>query len=146
MRVAFTYMKERLRQGLEFVASLPFTAFSTGVRKEIGKRDHWQCQADICFWERVTGKPARFQDGFMVEAAHYPHKHNGHVDEDSTNGRILCTVDHAIEELHRGNEGGARLLLSRGIYTWDYAKKHHKQVYYSVDKLKKLLEAQRHLA
>lgn len=139
-------MIERLRQLAQFAVSFPFTAFSTAARKEIGRRDKWECQADYCFWERVNGKPARFQDGYMVEAAHYPYKHNGHVDEDPTNGRILCTVDHAIEEIKRGNDKGAQLLLSHGIYTYDYCKKGHKQVYYNLVKLKKLIEAQRKLA
>lgn len=124
-------------------------AFTEQARKEIGKRDHWTCQGHVvgeeCFWEKVTGKPAKFQDGYMVTAAHYPDVHEqtgkGYCDDNIENGRMLCTMDHAVEEIERGNEKGARLVAQMGVYTWERAAKEHKQIYPQIEKLRILAKA-----
>lgn len=97
-------------------------AFSTQSRKEIGKRDWWTCQADVegttgCLTgQRVNGgHPVSFSEGFMVTAAHYDHTKNDQYDH-THNGRILCQMCHAYEELGRGNEWGANRMLELGIY------------------------------
>lgn len=84
-------------------------AFSTRVRKEIGRRDRWECQ-----WE--GGCDRSFKDGYMVQAAHYDHDKNNPDYDNPNNGRILCNLHHAKEELERGNEWGAQRILSSGIW------------------------------
>lgn len=97
-------------------AFLAFTAFDIQTRKEIGQRDKWTCQHEGCDRD--------FRSGYMVTAAHFPHKHQytgrGYHDNNPKNGRILCQLHHALEELDRGNPRGAQLVLNTGIYTHEY--------------------------
>ncbi len=105
------------------------TAFTISARKEIGRRDRWECQGreerECCMVES-TGKAARFQDGYYVTAAHYPEDHHhsgkGYHDTETAHGRILCTIDHALEEIGRDNEWGAKKLLEDGVYTRNHVK------------------------
>ena len=127
---------ERLLQviGLGITAGVVYEsskyAFTRSARKEIGARDEWTCQGrngSGCVHESgFHGKAASFQDGFWVQAAHYPEDHHhsgyGYHDKDTSNGRILCTLDHAIEEINRGNESGAQKLCEMGVFSWDHEK------------------------
>lgn len=85
-------------------------AFSYGSRREIGERDNWTCQS--------CGKS--FQQGYMVQAAHYDHDKKKKEYDNPSNGRILCTSCHIDDELKRGNKFGAMLLKKRQtIFTYD---------------------------
>ena len=92
-------------------------AFSLASRKIIGYRDNWTCQwEDGCTLGR-DGAAARFQDGFMVDAAHVDHD-AGEDDYDSTdNGRILCLAHHYLDHLAHGDFSVLPLLASRDPYT-----------------------------
>lgn len=76
----------------------------------------------------------------MITLAHYPEVHNqtgrGYSDNDPTNARCLCGVDHAIEELRRDNLWGAQKLLDMGVFTTKHAKKIGKQIYMDAEKLR----------
>lgn len=117
-------MHERLRKTLEtalFVSGILYlvsqAAFSRGVRKQIGYRDGWECQCeDGCDLGR-DGSPARFQDGFMVDAAHHYHDASAEWYDDPQNGRTLCLAHHYLDELAKGNMGVLGLLGSRDPYT-----------------------------
>lgn len=102
-------------------------AFTKGARKEIGLRDEWTCQGVHgmpCVWEMMDGEPAKYKDGYWLTAAHYPSRHHktgkGYHDPDTENGRMCCTIDHAVEEHNRGNDWGANLLLNQGVYHWEH--------------------------
>lgn len=119
-------------------------AFVPEVRKEIGRRDRWVCQGipllDGCYWTPINGKPARFQDGYMVQAAHYPEKQKytgkGYHDKNPEHGRCLCTVCHALEEMNNGNRRGAELLVNNNsIYTYNHADETGEQLYLTIDEL-----------
>lgn len=73
-------------------------AFSLLVRKAIGKRDKWKCQ-----WEDEECNK-RFQDGWMVDVAHYDHDKKNPMYDDESNGRVLC-VDHHQEDHERYGTG-----------------------------------------
>ena len=103
----------------EVATALPMLAmaFTYGIRKLIGYRDNWTCQ-----WEEGCdigrdGQPARFQDGFMVDAAHYDHDHQSEAYDDPDNGRILCLYHHALDEIAKGNMQGLALLSRLDPYT-----------------------------
>lgn len=123
-------------------------AFTIAARKEIGARDEWTCQGldGVCTWEESFGAPASFKEGFMVQAAHYPEVHDktgqGYHDKDVGNGRILCVLDHAIEEIKRGNERGAQQVLRMGTFTINYIRENPevRQQYFSVDEVKVLIK------
>lgn len=73
-----------------------FGEFPIDIRKAIGRRDRWTCQEPDC------GKS--FQDGWMVQAAHYDDSDKedpGYDDID--NGRILC-IDHHRDDHRRKSE------------------------------------------
>lgn len=92
-------------------------AFSVLIRKQIGYRDHWECQwEDGCNLGK-DGKPARFQDGFMVQAAHYDHDASSPDYNNPDNGRILCLAHHYLDELARGNIAVLPLIGSLDPYT-----------------------------
>ena len=88
--------------GLIGLYALSTVAFTYRARKEIMARDNWECQ--------VCGRSWR--EGWHLQAAHFPDMHMSGPDNDSSNGRVLCTEDHIVEELIRGNIRGARLLHS----------------------------------
>ena len=71
---------------------IAFSAFSRGVRKEIGKRDDWTCQEDGC--------NKNFQDGYWVEASHYDHSRENPDYNKEHNGRILCRDHHAQDHFN----------------------------------------------
>jgi hypothetical protein len=119
-------------------------AFVPEIRKAIGRRDNWVCQGidlmDGCYWTPINGKPARFQDGYMVQAAHYPDKQKytgkGYHDKNLEHGRCLCTVCHALEEINNGNKRGAELLIkSNSIYTYSHEENTGTQHYLTLDQL-----------
>ena len=116
--------------------------FVPEIRKEIGRRDRWVCQGiellDGCYWTPINGKPARFQDGYMVQAAHYPDKQKytgkGYHDKNPEHGRCLCTACHALEEVANGNLRGARLLISsNSVYTYSHEKETGQQHYLDIE-------------
>ena len=97
-------------------------AFSAFVRKQIGYRDGWECQwEDGCTLGR-EGRAARFQDGFMVQAAHHDHNHEAEWYDDPDNGRILCLYHHLLDEIAKGNTSATYLLASLDPYTYDARK------------------------
>lgn len=108
-------MKEWAKIGLGALATFALveisqSAFSFGVRREIGIRDQWTCQS--------CGKS--FQDGYMVQAAHFDHDRSKKKYDDPKNGRILCTSCHIQDELKRGSKIGAMLLKKhQTILTYD---------------------------
>lgn len=88
-------------------------AFSPGVRKELLKRDRWTCQNESCVGIYVGIGNLNWGRGFNVNAAHYPDDHQKTVDYDMNHGRCLCVHCHIIEEIERGNHGGAGLLYEK---------------------------------
>lgn len=128
---------EHIKNTLTFLAPLvatgflAFSAFDTPTRKEIGARDRWTCQCPGCTRD--------FRSGYMVTAAHYPHKHQytgrGYHDDNPSNGRILCQIHHALEEIDRGNLKGATLLLNNGIFTHEHADSNGGNIFLSVKDL-----------
>jgi hypothetical protein len=101
-------------------------AFYEATREEILMRDRGTCQGlgDYgCYWEPAYHKAASLTLGFHVQAAHYPKLHGKHNGNPNA-GRVLCTVDHAIEELLRGNANGADFLLqNQTILAYWYMEK-----------------------
>lgn len=92
-------------------------AFSASIRKIIGYRDGWECQwEDGCSIGR-DGKPARFQDGFMVQAAHHDHDASQEWYDEPDNGRILCLAHHYLDELAKENIHAMALLGGLDPYT-----------------------------
>lgn len=103
--------------GLFLLSEISKGAFSRGKRKEIGYRDNWTCQwEDGCTLGR-DGQPARFQDGFMVDAAHHDHNAKSEWYDEIVNGRILCLAHHYLDELAKGHYEVLGLLGSRDPYT-----------------------------
>lgn len=94
-------------------------AFTRTARKEIIERDNFTCQHPNC--------TRAYQDGWHIQAAHYPELH-GKGNDDPEYGRTLCTGHHIVEELMRGNEFGAkRLYMSQTIRHYGYISKHSGQ-------------------
>jgi hypothetical protein len=117
------------------VALLSTAAFPDYIRKEIGRRDHWTCQGrhgrECVISYLNNGKPVSFKDGYMVTAAHVDHDHKNRKKYRSpSNGRILCVLDHALDEFERGNEWGALKQLEMGVYTWSYLEETGKEQWY----------------
>jgi hypothetical protein len=102
---------------------VPLFAFSIGVRKAIGRRDAWECQEPGC--------NKRFQDGWMVDAAHHPHSHQrSHPDYDTVAGGDIRCVDHHQKQHERGTSLGRRYdrmarekLKKRDRRTWRWREK-----------------------
>ena len=126
-------MQERwVKPTLEITATLAAIwavstfAFSKPTRKRIGYRDNWTCQwEDGCNLGR-DGGPARFQDGFMVDAAHHDHDAQAEWYDLEDNGRILCLAHHYLDELAKGHIEVLGLLGSRDPYTI-YARRDKKK-------------------
>lgn len=123
---------------LIYLASLPpLLAFSVKVRKEIGQRDSWTCQTyrGECLTGILAngGHPVAYREGFMVTASHYDTEHGK---DHKSAGRILCVLDHAREELDRGNEWGAEQLLRMGIYHREGANRKGGNIYFTIDDLR----------
>ena len=98
-------------------------ALTSPARRECLSRDNYTCQGvgeEECYLETVTGKPTRFQDGFMIEASHYPETQylsgKGYHDPNPDNARSLCKVCHALEHYDNGETNTAKLILSGGLY------------------------------
>lgn len=132
------------------LAYLTESAFSRNVRKEVGYRDHWTCQADgdgimgRCLTAELEGldHPVSYMEGYWITAAHYNSgvQYKSHPQHDNpTSGRCLCDLDHAAEELARGNENGARLMLGMGVYNQKEAEKRGGQLVLTIDELKDLI-------
>jgi hypothetical protein len=102
-------------------------AFGRKTRQEIGQRDNWTCTFPGC--------RRSFKDGWIIHAAHFQHDRNNPGYDDPNMGRMLCVEHHAIEELSRGNEPGAILLLSGGLYTDAYKSKYG-QKYLSINDIR----------
>ena len=110
-------LRELITPEIVSLAPIIGLAFSAAIRKMIGYRDGWECQwEDGCDLGK-DGKPARFQDGFMVDAAHHDHDASQEWYDDPDNGRILCLTHHYLDELAKGNMGVLGLLGSRDPYT-----------------------------
>lgn len=137
-RPSYDTLKQTLKILIPTLATafLAFSAFNTPTRKEIGSRDRWTCQCPNCTRD--------FRTGYMVTAAHYPHKHQhtgrGYHDNNPNNGRMLCQIHHALEELERGNPRGATLLLSKGIYTYEHADGNGGNIFLSLKDLQSYSE------
>lgn len=97
-------------------------AFSRPSRKIIGYRDGWECQWEEGCTLGRDGGPARFQDGFMVDAAHHDHDASAEWYDWTDNGRILCLAHHYLDELAKGHIEVLPLLASRDPYTYDARK------------------------
>ncbi len=105
-------MRKELLFGLA-ILGISQAAFTYAVRREIGKRDNWTCQN--------CGKS--FQNGWMVQAAHYDHDPRKKKYNDPKNGRILCTECHIQDELDNGNKHTAALVRrTQTVYTYDRIK------------------------
>jgi hypothetical protein len=93
-------------------------AFTFGARREIGNRDNWECQSDLCIGIEETGHPRSFKQlapngGYHVQAAHirFPiNMHQPKPDPDTEKGRILCSCCHISEHLAAGDIRAAKLL------------------------------------
>lgn len=117
-------MKERwIKPTLEITATLAALwavssfAFSVGTRKRIGARDGWTCQWEDGCTLGKDGGPAKFSDGFMVDAAHHDHDYSQEWYDFEDNGRILCLAHHYLDELAKGHFEVLPLLGSRDPYT-----------------------------
>lgn len=100
-------------------------AFAPGIRREIFKRDHGECQCDYCIGNLIIGEALKWDLGFNVNAAHYPELHGKDGDTNMSNGRILSVVCHLKEEIERGNHKGVALLYERQtIMNTAYLKAH----------------------
>lgn len=102
-------------------------AFSFPIRRRIGERDGWECQAEGC--------TRAHRDGWFVTAAHLDHDRGSSEYDDEQNGRILCIAHHALEELSRGNTWGAKKLLAMGLYTREEAQRLGRNEYLTIDEL-----------
>jgi hypothetical protein len=112
-------------------------AFTRRIRREIGERDNnWECQGldDPCTLGK-NGNPASYPDGYWVMAAHYDHDRESPDYDNPDNGRILCTIHHALEHLEMGQEHEAQMILNHGIYIWDEVRKTGKQIMLTVEDL-----------
>lgn len=100
-------------------------AFDHTAWRKIGERDHWSCMGLEHKPCRLgaNGTPASARTGFIMNAAHERELHGIPMDRDSSRGRMLCEVHHAIEEIQRGNLEGALMLLKPGIYRDEYVRK-----------------------
>jgi len=80
--------------------AISFFAFSRKIRKEIGDRDKWTCQG--------CGK--RYEDGWMLHAAHNPNKHNSHYRDYNKpeSGSMRC-IDCHIKQHEKGTILGWKL-------------------------------------
>ena len=96
-------MKKETLFSLAIMGVIPLLAFSIESRKEIGKRDNWTCQ--------VCGK--KFQDGWLVDAAHYDHDKTKENYNNPKNGRILCLDDHLKEHEAKGDFLSVELIRRR---------------------------------
>ncbi len=101
--------------------SISLLAFSRQVRRDIGGRDEWACQDD-CYLGK-DGEAARFQDGYMVQAAHNDHDQDNYYYDEPETGRIACVAHHALEHLQKGEIRAAQAILNNGIYTYDAREK-----------------------
>lgn len=103
----------------EITTALPIVglAFSAAIRKMIGYRDGWTCQWEEGCTLGRDGMPARFQDGFMVDAAHKDHDTEKEIYNTVENGYILCLVHHYLDHLARGDFSVLPLLGIRDPYT-----------------------------
>jgi hypothetical protein len=88
-------------------------AFSKGARRELLSRDRWTCQAGDCFGYYLNMGALDWHRGFMVQGAHYPDMHQRDEDRNISHGRCLCSTCHLVEEIKRGNTGGASMLYER---------------------------------
>lgn len=135
---------ETLVAGLTLYAALELSrlAFTTKARKEIGNRDNWECQGlygTSCYWEDKTGESASHKNGYYVQAAHWPETHQSKPDKNKDRGRILCSCCHASEEMLRGNQWGAKMILRSGIMTFGHAERTDEQLYMGVDDLREFI-------
>ena len=129
-------------------------AFTKKARHEILNRDNFICcgiNGEPCYGETLTGKPTRFQDGWMVTAAHYPEEHHhsgrGYHDKNPDRGRCLCQICNSLEENDRGNEWGAKKLLEMGIYKTKFLPHQEpiKQVYITLEEALEIREKAREI-
>lgn len=88
-------------------------AFSKSVRYELLKRDRWTCQNDDCVGNYMDMGSLDWRRGWNVNAAHYPDLHQKEEDKNMDHGRCLCVHCHIVEEIQRGNHGGAGLLYEK---------------------------------
>lgn len=72
-----------------------------------------------CVWNEIDGKPASWDRGHFVMAAHHDHTKNEHYDEPN-NGTTLCQAGHMIQSFIMGEPSHVRLLK---MTTTNY---HHK--------------------
>lgn len=91
---------------------LSFGAFSKAVRVKMFKRDKATCQRCGRKWD----------DGWMLHAAHYDHTHGPHYD-DIDNGRMLCIDCHRKD--HEEGLKNAKTAEERNLHS--YALRHLKQ-------------------
>ena len=66
-------------------------AFHPEVRKFMFARDKGICQCPDCIGNYTIGMPRNYTAGWHGQMAHYPAKHKRGVDNDPSNGRMLCT-------------------------------------------------------
>ena len=113
---------------------LPFIAFTTEVRKFIGKRDKWTCQN--------CGR--RFRDGWMVQAAHYNHDRQSVEYNNPDNGRILCLECHLREHLEKNDIRSAQLIArhiwNNGFHTTSWTGRRRTNIDRDREKLVSILD------
>lgn len=135
-------MPQRLETLTQAISDIPeafwysvpvFLAFSKWIRKQIGKRDNWECQAPEC--DDGTGEPKAFYNGWMVDASHYPEHHSKDdpLYDTQEGGDIRC-LDHHKEQHERGttlgrekDEWAVKAIDGRDRRTFDYRKKQKKK-------------------
>lgn len=85
-------------------------AFVPAVRYEILKRDKWTCQEENCFGNYLGIGNLNWRRGFNLQASHEDKLHQKEPDRNPEHGKCRCWSCHLIQEIKRGNHGGARLL------------------------------------
>lgn len=100
-------------------------AFAKGARYELLKRDRFTCQNEDCIGNYLGIGALSWGKDFNINGAHYPDRHQRMVDNNIENGRCLCVHCHIVEEIQRGNHGGAGLLWqSQTIRNANWIKEH----------------------
>lgn len=99
------------------------SAFSLGVRKQVGTANHWTCER--------CGK--RFVDGWVVHVCHYDHDKRNPKYDDPTNAWLGCVACHLLDHITRAGTNGLTLQQNNyGIHklentqqrTVDWQRKH----------------------
>jgi len=96
-------------------------AFSKHIRKLIGQRDKWHCQADEC--------DKSYQKGYMVHVSHFNHNKSEPTYDTVEAGEILCVGHHLMyHKRYKGNAGEIGLQECQNDFAIDQLSKTNKRL------------------